>query len=63
MFGSSKFPVQVTGRFLTVHLLNAADAHNVDYGVVSSETEYFEVGGLQKTAQRWSANGIVRFAP
>lgn len=48
MFRSSKFPVQVTGRFLTIHLINAADARNVDGGLVSSETEYFQVSGLQK---------------
>jgi hypothetical protein len=50
MFRSSKFPIQVTGRFLTVYLLNAADADNVDEGFVSSETEYFAVSRLQKIA-------------
>ncbi|WP_429323995.1 GDCCVxC domain-containing (seleno)protein [Paraburkholderia sp. GAS348] len=44
MFRSSTFPVQVTGRFLSAHFLNASDARHVDQGVVSSETEYFEVG-------------------
>lgn len=50
MFRSSKFPIQVTGRFLTVYLLNAADADNVDEGVMSSETEYFAASQLQKIA-------------
>ena len=45
-------------RFLTVHFLNAANARHVDLGFVSSETEYFEVGELQKTAQKWSAEAI-----
>jgi hypothetical protein len=59
MFRSNKFPVQVTGLFLTVHLLNAADARNVDQGFVSSETEYFAVSRLQIIAQRWTAEGVV----
>ena len=63
MFPSSEFPVQVTRRLLTVHLLNAADACNVDQGFVSYETEYFEVSGLQTIAQRWTAEGIVWFVP
>ena len=43
--------------------LNAADARNVDQGFVSSETEYFEVSGLQTIAQRWTAGGVVWFVP
>jgi hypothetical protein len=63
IFPSSEFPVQVTGRLLTVHLLNAAATRNVDQGFVSSETEYFEVSGLQTIAQRWTAEGVVWFVP
>jgi hypothetical protein len=31
----------VEGRLLAVHVLNVADDHDADHGVVSSETEYF----------------------
>lgn len=31
----------VKGKLFAVHLLNAADEHDVDPGLVSSETEYF----------------------
>lgn len=38
-------PAQLTGRFLTAHLLNAPDARNVDPRLQTSETEYFKVDG------------------
>jgi hypothetical protein len=40
-------PVQLRGRLLAVHLLNVPGDRDADRAVVSSETEYFVLAGLQ----------------
>jgi hypothetical protein len=44
-------PIQLKGRLLAVHLLNASDDHDVDRRVVSCETEYFVSDGIPGKAR------------